>query len=571
MNTVHAPRLASGRGVLGNAGLALAAALGLQAGLPSAATAQQDQTWFNLADYVDAGNHWGSSVAFLPDVNADGYPELLVGGPGYGDDGAVRVVSGKPPHTVLKWHFPDLDFDPNRAYGQLVANAGDVNGDQIADYAISAPGENVPSVFSTLIDAGEVRIYSGKTFTQIRSFNGFLSGAYFGEALALNADVTGDGRPDILIGAPHYGPSLPDSGYIQLYNGATGLLIHTINADKAGDLLGLSVAFVGDLTGDGRSEYAFSLPGYDSSSSGSNVGRVFVFNGATNTTVYGKTGSFSGGDFGAALCGVGDTDGDGLRELLVGAPGVQGKGAAYLYEGSSGTLVRTYNGVLAGERFGSWLCNAGDLDKDGFKEIAIGGTESGVPSGGGVIRVFDGGDGTLYKTHDFFTGSGVSQSGSFDGGQDFNRDGWPDLAVGYPNSDQVSANGGGAVVLGQLAIQGDAGFAGPQNLQFSVQGGQLKSGSKADLLLTGGPNGGLPFLVMSTSVGFTPLFGGTLLPNLTNAVVVNFPPMNGGVLFQPGINGGNGPVNFYAQFVVFGFPGANPIGISNALILQFLP
>ncbi len=549
----------------------LAASLALWIAPSPAVAAQQDQTWFELSEYVDAGDHWGESVAFVPDIDGDHFPEMLFGAPTFGTDGAVRLVSGRAPHTVLKWHFPELSFDPNRSLGQVVAYLGDVNDDAYPDYAISAPREDVSGVFNTIVDAGEVQLISGKTLTTIRRHKGYWDNARFGEALAGNADVTGDGTPDIMIGAPHYDGTYVDRGYYEIYDGSTGDFVSSEYGNKAGDRLGSSVALLGDLNGDNRSEYAFGVPGYDSVTSGADVGRVYVYNGATHTILYGKTGSQSGGEFGAALCAVGDTDGDGLKELLVGAPGELGKGAAYLYEGSSGTLVRSYSGNFAGERFGTWVSKAGDADQDGFQEIAIGGTEAGIPSGGGFLRVFDGENGSLYKAHDFLTGSGAGQFSSFDGGWDLDLDGWPDLLVGLPDSDQINPNGGGALALGQLTIQSNIGFAGPHALEFSVQGGKLKSGSKADLLLSGGPIGGLPLLVMSAGIGLTPFFGGTLVPNLTSSVILSFPPMPFGTLWLPNIPGGNGPINYYAQFAVLGFPGAEPIGFSNALVLQFLP
>ncbi len=544
-----------------------------------AATAQ-DQTWYGLGGgFVSAGDHWGESVALVPDVNGDGHAEMFIGAPQDASNGSAYLINGSAPHILLKQFHGD---SAGSTYGQVVAVAGLINGDSVPDLLVSAPRADVPSGFQILTDAGRVTLYNGSTGAVLRTFQGSSTSARFGDSIASNADVTGDGIPDILIGAPHWDKTgtTNNEGYANLYNGATGTLLMHHEGLKDGDLFGWSVALLGDLTGDGRSEYAIGAPAEDFLQLfpflifNEAAGSVTVYNGSTHAVLYKEFGQ----DFqslGTALCAVGDTDGDGVRELLVGAPGDgasgSGVGAAYLYEGAAGTLVRVYPGVNAGERFGTWLCKAGDIDKDGLPDVAIGGTEAGVPSGGGFVRVFDGGDGSLVKQHDFFTGSGVSQHASFDGGLDVNDDGWPDLLVGLPDGDAIASNAGGAECIGQLTYQANLGFQGPHLATFSVYGGQLQSGSKADFELTGVPFGGHPFLLLSAGLGLTSFKGGTLVPKLAGSVLLTFPPLPTGNLLIPSFPGGGGPANFYAQFVITGYAGSEPIGLSNALVIALKP
>jgi len=560
--------------------LGAALAVAFFVGLPSPARAQ-NQTWYELDEsFVNANEHWGESVALLPDMNSDGHAEMIIGGPQDSGIGSAYIISGKAPHTPLKVFHGNNSGD---TFGQVVALAGLVNGDSVPDVLVSAPRADVFTGPFPYTDAGVVTLYNGATGAVIRTFVGSGTSARFGDALAGNADVTGDGKPDVLIGAPHWddlGSSHTNAGYVELYNGSTGALLARHEGVRADDLFGWSVAFLGDMNGDGRSEYAVGAPGEDLIDLfppfhlREDAGTVRVYDGAVHTLI----GEEFGQEFqnlGTAVCAAGDTDGDSAREVLVGAPGGGtfgfGPGHATLFEGSTLKFVRTYDGIMSAEAFGTWVSVAGDVDKDGHGELAIGGTEAGVISGGGFVRVFDGQDAHLVKTHDFLTGSGVGVHASFDGGRDVNNDGWPDLLVGRPDSDGAASNAGGALCLGQLHFQPDIGFQGPHFANFSIFGGQLASGSKADFKLTGAPFNGSPFLLLSAGLGFASFKGGTLVPSLAGSVLLTFPQLPTGNLLLPSIPGGGGPVNIHAQFIIAGYAGSEPIGLSNALTIQLEP
>jgi hypothetical protein len=559
----------------------LAVALACAGALLPAASAQVDQTWFELSGGgVSASDHWGRSAALLPDVNSDGHADMLIGAPQDGGVGSAYVYSGKAPHLPLKLLHGE---STSSTFGQVVAHAGLVDGDAVPDFLVSAPREEVVfGMFQLMTDAGRVTLYSGATGAVLRTFTGTKTGARFGDSIASNADCTGDGVPDVLIGAPHWDKTdaTDNEGYVSLYNGANGMLLHRHEGTEDGELLGWSVAFLGDLTGDGRSEYAIGAPGKDWFEmfpvvhDTPDAGRVTVHNGATHAPLYSKYG-LEKQQLGMAVSGVGDSNGDGVRELLVGAPGVGALGVstgrALLCQGNTGLIVRIYDGDVAGEHFGSWLCKAGDLNKDGFMEVAIGGTEADVSSGGGFVRVFDGGAEGQLKTFDYATGSGAGGHAAFDGGQDVNDDGWPDLLVGLPNIDGTGTDSGGAVCIGQLHYQPSLGFQGPHLATFTIKGGKLASGNKADFELIGAPWGGTPFLMLSPGIGFTPFKGGTLVPKFAGSVMISFPPLPTGTMTLPGIPGGGGPVNVYAQFIVTGYAGSEPIGLSNALVIQLEP
>lgn len=565
---------------------ALAAALlavALPALLPATAAAQSQQ-WYQFAPnhpqiQIGAGEHWGRSVCFLPDITGDGRAEVLIGAPQEAGKGAAVLVSGASGSQVLElWS----GIEANSSFGQTVCNAGDVNGDGKADVLVSCPRDDVPSGFFNLQDAGTVKLYDSVTGAVLRSFSGNASGARFGEALAGGADATGDGVPDVLIGAPYWdNGDFVHAGYAELYSGATGALVARYEGNQDGQVLGWSVAFLGGLTADFASEYAIGSAGYDKFTLAPpfdlrpNCGQVQVYNGFTKALMFTLWGQ-ADDEFGSSICSVGDSNGNGLREFLIGAPRttVGALGYASLYEGSAGGYVRSYQGPINGTAFGSWVCKAGDLDKDGRMEVAIGATQAGVSGGGGVIRVFDADDGVTIKTTYYLPGDGAGQFASFDGGYDINGDGWPDLLVGSPNSDVSATNGGLVRAYGQLHYQQDLGFAGPHPSQLEIYGGRLKTGSKADLRLsgvTGLPGVAHAYLLVSLGAPHAPFKGGTLVPAFTPGLLVHVVTNGQGEFKLPGIAGGGGPLTLYAQAIIPGYGGAQPFGLSNALKVVLEP
>src|SRR5690606_16999294 len=106
-----------------------------------------------------------------------------------------------------------------------------------------------------------------------------------------------------------------------VYSGATGALLYALASPHAGyqSWFGFAVAGVPDLDGDGRGDLLISAPA--ESHAAQNDGRAYVFSGATGDLLHTLTSPnpFSGGNFGGAVAGLDDLDGDGRGDLLVGA------------------------------------------------------------------------------------------------------------------------------------------------------------------------------------------------------------------------------------------------------------
>lgn len=188
---------------------------------------------------------------------------------------------------------------------------------------------------------------------------GVDDGGRFGAPLANLGDLTGDGIDDFIVGEPSYG-AIGD-GRIAVYDGATATLLFAA-IGGSGEELGSSVAGVGDWNGDGVRDFAYSAPSWNGASN--DRGAIDVASGVDGSvfrTFLGTTNQRLG-DYMAA---VGDLDGDRIQELLVGDPAAD---ELLIYK-SSGALLAKIN-ASAGDRFGYSPARLGDLDGDGIDEFA---------------------------------------------------------------------------------------------------------------------------------------------------------------------------------------------------------
>ncbi len=244
-------------------------------------------------------------------------------------------------------------------------------------------------------DESEVVVYPGPmeaAVGSVRRFGESHAAEGAGLGLASAGDLDGDGVIELLIGAPGNDDEAEDAGAAYLIygfnTGADSLSDanmvfrgETSSAwagnDESGGI-GSSLAGGFDLDGDGLTEIAIGAPGGEGG-----AGVVHILTGAptgsrgpedAEASWRGTTGNEQ---LGAALASAGDIDGDGLDELLMGAPGVDDYvGAVYIVGAASGDMplsdaVGLVQGEQAGDQAGSSLA-MGDLDDDGVPDVVIG-------------------------------------------------------------------------------------------------------------------------------------------------------------------------------------------------------
>ncbi|MBM3986040.1 MAG: hypothetical protein FJ296_10195, partial [Planctomycetes bacterium] len=199
-----------------------------------------------------------------------------------------------------------------------------------------------------------------------------------------------------------------------------------------GDRLGAALAVGDDLDGDGVPELlvgAPALPGSDSS-----PGYAVALSGATGALVHRLLTSSDADQFGFAVAAAGDADGDGLRDLLVGNPGsgpLPGGGEARLFSGATGALLAVLTGGTTDswDAFGHATCDAGDLTGDGAPDFALGAPSlSGEQPG--FVRVFGADAAPLFDVPGDAAGEQFGFALAAAG--DVDLDGVPDLLVGAP-------------------------------------------------------------------------------------------------------------------------------------------
>jgi len=306
------------------------------------------------------GDSFGVSVANAGDVNGDGKSDLVVGAFSWRTyaanretkpNGYARIYSGGTGTLVRDLAIPD----GVQQFGWQVAGVGDVNGDGVPDQAVSAPA-------TAAQPHGKVAVYSGSSGERIYLLtNDGLTEGGFGYSVASGGDLTGDGRPDILIGDF----STHNKGSVKVYSGANGSLVRTIYGSPEDRLFGACIAGGPDVNNDGVPDIAVSA-----------IRSVRIFSGATGAELYHVLGSDTL-RIGMSIDLVGDITGDGHPDLLVGEPSQM---VVHTYSLFSGTMTEGSISAPApyAMRFGISLCSLSPT------ALAIGADYATVPDAGNV-------------------------------------------------------------------------------------------------------------------------------------------------------------------------------------------
>ncbi len=321
----------------------------------------------------------GYSVAGAGDVNGDGFDDLLIGAPfaTYDYDtfrnGAVYLVYGGAGLGSMSLAAVEngeggrvyRPTEDNTRLGFSVAGLGDVDGDEVDDFAIGALGNGWD--YNNPLPLGRVHVYSGDSPAPAFSIVGWDEEDTVGGRIAAAGDVNGDELADILVGAP--GARQDDLwGVGRAFvvfgkQGADDVMLSAVAQGEGGGFrialetpieswnIGDALAGVGDINSDGFDDIGLGVKrapgGFDYYEPA--PGRAYVIYGKDDAAAvmledadegvggFAFEGLSAGGDVGASMAGVGDVNGDRVADFLLAAPrhdhDAANNGAAYLMFG----------------------------------------------------------------------------------------------------------------------------------------------------------------------------------------------------------------------------------------------
>jgi hypothetical protein len=421
--------------------------------------------------------YFGFSVASAGDVNGDGFDDVIVGAPG-----AIGFVidpeaefaprrgraylflgSSAGLQTAFAW-MTEGDGNVEANYGRSVSSAGDVNGDGFDDVIVGAPDFTSPTAGGPLggLFAGKAYVFlggsSGPSLTPAwTSLGDNEAPAEFGWTVASAGDVNGDGFDDVIVGAPAQGSQgLANAmGKVFVYHGSPSGPGTSPAWTSRGDAVvqatfGNSVASAGDVDGDGFDDVIIGAEFFDAPGPNDafNTGKAFVYLGSVAglgtpaAWTAQAPGTPQAARFGISVDSAGDVNGDGFDDVAVGASGENTslEGRVFVYHGSAaGPSTSPSWSVVGGpfSAFGHSVAGAGDVEGDGFDDLLVGDptfATDGVQAGAAFLYS---GSPTGLTLVDTWSSSGEtavqSEFGwSVAGAGDVNGDGFDDAIIGAP-------------------------------------------------------------------------------------------------------------------------------------------
>ena len=423
---------------------------------------------------AEAGGELGQALC-AADLDGDGRDEVLLGAPFAQEERGRLYLGAESGGTVAEARVQLTGGSPGDHAARALACLGDLDGDGFDEVLVGMRGHDggaedagaVVLLHGPLADGSADLADVGQLFASERP--GELAGA----GVAGGTDLTGDGLPDVIVGAPLSDRGGVESGAILLLAGplsstaspAVSLVEPraVLHADVAASYVGFALDTAGDVDGDGVGDVV--LGGWGNASAGAFSGAAWLVLGPLSGELpladaeRRWRGPADWALLGYAVSAAGDLDGDGLDDVLLGAPGVHGvensEGRVYVLTDPVGTALdearATLDGPGASAQAGFSLDGELDLDGDGWLDVLVGtpGHSELANSAGGAALAYGPLSGRLDLAEAplrvLETQAGATAGAAVRRGGDLDGDGLGDLLLAVPLAEHDGAEASGVV------------------------------------------------------------------------------------------------------------------------------
>ena len=395
---------------------------------------------------------WSGAVAVL-DMDGDGFDDMVatetrwVGGDGIAR-GRVLMFRGSRNGLDAEAAFEIHGDAPERLFGDFLADGGDINADGFDDLLLTTRSGMLPEQVT------RVQLYLGgprdRALLPSWTITSANNESWLGSPMTTAGDVNNDGYGDVLVGDGLADNGFVDEGNMCLYLGSpAGLALEpawTVWGGQTVAYLGTWTKGAGDINADGYDDIVVGATMWDGAASDCGQARVYLGNatGAGAEPVWTFEGGGVNSRFSNSVGGAGDVNHDGYADIVIGEPrysdeGRPERGRVLLFLGGPNGPSREPDwqalGPVAYMHFGFVAFGVGDIDRDGFDDIAIGAPQytEGKRVHLGVAEVYRGGPNGCEATATWRTiGDTDSHLGQMIWSGDFNGDRLADLIINAP-------------------------------------------------------------------------------------------------------------------------------------------